>query len=42
MAPVARNLFEIRSQSYFDANIVFWDFCQVYVRHCTNMDSSVI
>ena len=39
MAPVVRNLFQIRSQSYFDANK---EFCQVYVRPCTNMDSSVI
>ena len=42
MAPVVRNLFQIRSQSYFDANVVSLGVCQVYVRHCTNMDSSVI
>ena len=42
MAPVVHNLFQIRSQSYFDAKIVSLGVCQVYVRHCTNMDASVI
>ena len=42
MAPVVRNLFQIRSQSYFDATLSLYEFCQVYVRPCTNMDSSVI
>ena len=42
MAPVVRNLFQIRSQSYFDPNIVSLGVLQVYVRPCTNIDSSVI
>ena len=42
MAPVVRNLFQIRSQSFFDPNIVSLGVLPVYVRLCTNMNFSII
>ena len=42
MAPVVRNLFQIRSQSFFDPNIVSLGVCPVYVRRYTNMNFSII
>ena len=42
MAPVIRNLFEIKSQSYFDGNIVSLGVLPSISVACTNMDFSII
>ena len=36
-APVVQNLFESRTQSYFDTNIALKVFCQVFARYFINM-----
>ena len=42
IAPVVRNLFQIRSQSFFDPNIVSLEVLPAYIRFYTNMDFSVL
>ena len=42
MAPVFRNLPKSGLRAILMLALFLWEFCQVYVRHCTNMDCSVI
>ena len=43
MVPVVRNLFQIRSQSFFILTLSPWEFCPAYVRiHYTNVNFSII
>ena len=41
MAPVVRNLFQIRSQSFLILTLSPWECCPVYVRLYTNMKFSI-
>ena len=42
MAPVVRNLSKSDLKAILMLTLSLWELCQVYVRPCTNMDSSVI
>ena len=42
MASVVRNLFQVRSQSFFDPDIVSLGVCPAYMRLYTNMNFSAI
>ena len=39
MAPVVRNFLKSGLKAILMSTLFLWEFCQVYVRHCTNMDS---